>query len=85
VEDSIDLISPQTFDDISPTRYIAMEECEVRSRFQHARVVPRATVVQLVEGDDSIMVGILGHQMPNKPGCTASLSLTTILQGMALT
>ena len=61
MEDGIDLVSPQTFDNIRSTGDIAMEEAEVRSSFQHARVVPRATVIQLVERDDGVMVRILGH------------------------
>ncbi len=85
VEDGVDLVSSQTFDNICPTRYVAMEEGKVRSSFQHARVVPRAAVIQLVERNDCIVIRVLGYQVSNKPGRTNSLSLATIILAMVLT
>ncbi len=67
VKDSIDLVTLQTIDHILWTCHVSVHEAEVRLILQQARIVPRAAVVELVEGDNSVRRWILRHQMSDEP------------------
>lgn len=65
VEDCVDFKSLQTLHHICLACYIAMEEVEIRTAFEHPRVMSRAAIVQFVERDDSVVVRIFRHEMSN--------------------
>jgi hypothetical protein len=49
VEDCVDFKPPQALHYIRLTCYIAVKELEIRTAFEHPRIMSRAAVVQLVE------------------------------------
>lgn len=70
----VDLELAQAAQDILPLRHVAVEEGEVRPALEHAGVVARAAVVQLVEGDDVVGARILCGEVSDDPGGTAEVS-----------
>lgn len=74
MDNNVDLELPQTAQHILSLRHVAVEEGEVRAAFQHPRVVPRAAVVELVEGDDIVCIRVFGREVPNDPRGTGSVS-----------
>jgi hypothetical protein len=68
MEYRIDLKPSKALYHIGSPCYVAMVEMEIRSALQHPRVVSRTAVVQLVKGDDVVMIRVLSHKMSNKPG-----------------
>lgn len=70
VEDGVDAVIPEALQHVAWPCYIAVEEAEIWLRLQHARIVQRAAVIQLVEGYDVVMVGILDCQVAHQPRAT---------------
>lgn len=70
VEDGIDAVISEALQHVTWSRHIAVEEAEIRLRLQHASIVQRAAVIQLVEGYDVVMVGILYCQVAHQPRAT---------------
>jgi hypothetical protein len=58
VEDGINLVLAKHSLDVGWGRDITMLKCEVGSVLEHARIVQRGTVVELVEGYHIVMLGI---------------------------
>lgn len=73
VKDSVDLVLTQASENVLVLCHVAMEELEVWPAFEHAGIVQGAAIVQFVERDH-IVAGILGHQMPDEPGCDEAFS-----------
>ena len=67
VEDGVNVVLLQAFDHVAWNRDIAVEEAEVRLRLQHAGIVQRAAVVELVEGNNVVGVGIFDGKVAYKP------------------
>ena len=63
MEHCIDIESAKTGEHIGISRYVTMNECKIRPTFQHSRVVPGATIVQFVEGNDVVQSRVLCHQV----------------------
>lgn len=71
VEDGVDLVLTQHALDIAWGGDVAMLEGEVRSVVEHARVVQRCAVVELVQRDD-VVVGVGEYEVPYKPAGAVS-------------
>jgi hypothetical protein len=67
VEDGINIVLLQAFDHVARYGDIAVKEAEVRLRLQHARIVQRAAVVELVEGNNVVCVGIFDGKVAHQP------------------
>ena len=63
VEDGIDVESAKTCEHVSVPCYVTVDKGKVGPALQHSRVVPRATIVQFVEGYDVVRSRVLGHQV----------------------
>lgn len=70
VEYGVDVVFLQALDHIARNRHIAVEEAKIRLRLQHARIVQRAAVVELVEGYHVVVVRIFDGQVAYQPGPT---------------
>lgn len=70
MEYGVDVVFLQALDDIAWNRHIAVEEAEIRLRLQHARIIQRAAVIELVEGDHVVVVRIFDGQVAYEPGPT---------------
>lgn len=70
VKDGVNVVFLQAPDHVGGCGDIAVEEAEVRLLFQHARIVQRAAVVELVERHDVVGVGIFDGQVAHKPRST---------------
>lgn len=81
MEDCIDLVPFEAGHDLTGVGDVALVEGEIRQIVEHAGVIERRTVVQLVKGYDIIRVGIRQGQVPDKP---ASADRTSQSQGQAL-
>lgn len=60
MENGVDLVHFQTLEHVGFFGNITVKEAEIRSSLEHARVVQRTAVVQLIEADDIVRVGVLG-------------------------
>lgn len=67
VKDRVNIVLLQAFDHVAWNCDIAVEEVEIWLRLQHARIVQRATVVELVERNNVVGVGILDGKVAYKP------------------
>jgi hypothetical protein len=67
VEDGIDVVFLQAPDHVAWYGDIAVEEAEIRLRLQHARIVQRAAIVELVERHNVVVVGVFDGKMAHKP------------------
>lgn len=67
MEYCIDFEPPQALYHIRPSSHITVKEVEIGMAFQHSRVMARTTVVQLVEGDNTVVIGIVGDEVSDKP------------------
>jgi hypothetical protein len=67
VEDRINIVLLQAFDHITGYGDIAVKEAEIWLRLQHARIVQRAAIVELVEGNNVVGVGIFDGKVARKP------------------
>lgn len=70
VKDCVDVVLAEASQDVSGLGEFSMEELEIRSTFEHTSIVQRAAVVQLVEADNVVRIGVLDDQMSNEPGST---------------
>ena len=61
MEYCVNVVFTEAFEDIGVLSYIAVEEAEIGSPFEHSRVVSRAAIIQFVERHDIVCVGILRH------------------------
>lgn len=73
VEDRVYLMHTHASRHIRKIRDIAMEEFEVWPALQHTRIVPRAAIVELVERDHIVSIGILDYKMSDEPRATAGV------------
>lgn len=60
MENGVDLVHFQTLEHVGFFGNITVKEAEIRSSLEHARVVQRTAVIQLIEADDIVRVGVLG-------------------------
>lgn len=60
MENGVDLVHFQTLEHVGFFGNITVKEAKIRSSLEHARVVQRTAVVQLIEADDIVEVGVLG-------------------------
>jgi hypothetical protein len=70
VEDGIDVVLAQDTLDICRRGNVTMLKSEVRSVVEDARVVQARTVVELIERDDIVVVGVRQDEMADKPTCS---------------
>ena len=70
MKDGVDVVFLQAPDHVAWCGDIAVEEAEVRLRLQHARIVQRAAIVQLVKGHNVVVVGIFDGKVAHKPRST---------------
>lgn len=80
MEYRVDVVFTQAFEDIRVLSHIAMEEAEIRSPFEHSRVISRAAIIQFVERHDIICVGVLRYQVSNQPRSTDTVRRGSISQ-----
>lgn len=69
MEDGIDIVALQTVHDFGGVCNVAMVEGEVALVLEDARVVQGSAVVELVEGDDIVRVGVGQGEMSYQPAC----------------
>jgi hypothetical protein len=74
VEDGIDVVLAQHTLNVGRRGNVSMLEGEVRSVVEDARVVQARAVVELIERDDIVVVGVCQDQMAGKPTCSALAS-----------
>jgi hypothetical protein len=70
MKDGVNIVLLKTPDHVAWYCDIAVEEAEIRLRLQHARIVQRTTVVELVERHNVVVVWILDGQVAHKPRST---------------
>lgn len=67
VEDGVNVVALEAVHDLRGVRDVAMVEGEVPLIVQGAGVVERCAVVQLVEGDDVVGIGVCERQVTYQP------------------
>lgn len=67
VEDGVDLVPLQALDDFGGVGNVAVDESEVGLFVQYTGVVERRAVVQLVEGDDVVVIRVSESEMADEP------------------
>jgi len=70
VEDGVNIVALEAVHDLRGVRDVAMVEGEVSLIVQDAGIVERCAVVQLVEGDDVVGIGVCERQVTYQPTCT---------------
>jgi len=84
MEDGIDVVFLQAPDYVAWNSDIAVEEAEIRLRLQHARMVQRAAIVELVKRHDVVVVGVFDGKMAHKPRSTVVfLALVSLAVALA--
>lgn len=73
MENRVDVVLLQAFYHVARYGNIAMKEAEIRLRLQHARIVQRAAIVELVERHDVVGVGIFDGKVAYKPRPTVCI------------
>lgn len=73
VENGVNIVLLQAFDHVARYGNIAVEEAEIRLRLQHASIIQRATIVELVERNDVVCVGIFDGKVAYKPRPTVCI------------
>lgn len=68
MEHRVDIVLLHASQHISRLRELSVEKGEIRMGLQHARVVQRAGIVELVEAHHVVRIRVLDHQVPNQPG-----------------
>lgn len=74
MEDGVNLVRSQAFQDIGIVCKVSMEELEVRAAFQHPGIVERTAVIELVETHDVVGIRIFCHQVTDEPRSTVYIS-----------
>ena len=72
VENCVNIVSLQAVHDLRRVCDIAMVECEISFVIEDSRVVQGSTVVELVEGNDVVGIGIGQCEMSYKPASTVA-------------
>lgn len=75
MEDGVDVVLSQTAQHIGRLGDVSVEEFEIGPGFEHARVVERTAVVELVEADDVVGGRVFGDEVADQPGCTGGMSV----------
>jgi len=72
VENCVNIVSLQAVHDLGRVCDIAMVECEISFVIEDSRVVQGSAVVELVEGNDVVGIGIGQCEMSYKPASTVA-------------
>ena len=81
VEDCVNVVSLQAVHDFRGVGDVAMVEGKVALVVESSSIVQRRTVVELVEGDDIVCIGIGQGQMSHQPASTAIISQVSFTVG----
>jgi len=71
VENGINLVALEAVHDFGGVCDVAMVECEIALVVEGAGVVQRSAVVELVEGDDIVCIGVGQGKVSYQPTCAA--------------
>lgn len=67
VENRVNVVLLQAFYHVARYGNIAVKEAEIRLRLQHASIIQRAAIVELVKGNNVVSVGIFDGKVAYKP------------------